>query len=106
MFSANSAHFGRMTHIRVGQLTFIGSDNGLVPEQLQAIIRTNAGILLIRNSGTNFSDILSEMSIFSFKKMHLKMSSAKYDVLICIYGQEDYELLITTSIEVFHGKST
>ena len=82
MFSANSAHFGRMTHIRVGQLTFIGSDNGLVPEQLQAIIRTNAGILSIRNSGTNFSDILSEMSIFSFKKMHLKMSSAKYENVV------------------------
>ena len=44
----------------------------------QAIIWTNAGILLIRTLGTNFSEILSEIHAFSFKKMHLKMSSAKW----------------------------
>ena len=55
----------------------IGSDNGLSPFWCQAIIRTNAGILLIGNLGTNFSESLSETHTFSFKKMHLKMSSAK-----------------------------
>ena len=44
----------------------------------QAIIWTNAGILLIRTLGTNFSEILSEIRAFSFKKMDLKMSSVKW----------------------------
>ena len=34
-------------------------------------------ILLIRTLGTNFSEILGKIHSFSFKKMHLKMSSAK-----------------------------
>ena len=42
-----------------------------------AIIWTYAGIVLIRPSGTNFSEILIEIDVFSFNKMHLKMSSAK-----------------------------
>ena len=65
-----------MTHICVSKLTIIGSDNGLSPGWRQAIIWTNAGILLIRTLGTNFSEILSEIHAFWFKKMHLKMSSA------------------------------
>ena len=67
-----------MTHICVNKLTTIGSDNGLSPDRRQAIIWTNAGILLIRTLGTNFSDFLSEIQAFSFKKMHLKMSSGKW----------------------------
>ena len=51
-------HWGRVTHICVGKLTIIGSDNGLSPVRRQAIIWTNAGILLIRPLGTNFSEIL------------------------------------------------
>ena len=70
-------HWGRVTHICVGKLTTIGSDNGLSPGRRQAIIRTNAGILLIRPLGTNFSEFLVEILIFSFKKMRLKVSSAK-----------------------------
>ena len=66
-----------MTHICVSKLTIIGSDNGLPPDRRQAIICTNAGIWLIRTLGTNFSEILGEIHSFSFKKMHLKMSSAK-----------------------------
>ena len=38
-------------HICVGKLTIIGSDNGLSPRRRQAIIWTNAGILLIRPLG-------------------------------------------------------
>ena len=41
-------HRGRVTHICVSDLIIIGSDNGLSPGRRQAIIRTNAGILLIR----------------------------------------------------------
>ena len=67
---------GRVTHICVSKLTIIGSDNGLSPGRCQAIIWTNAGMLLIWTLGTNFSEILNEIHAFSFKKMHLKMSSA------------------------------
>ena len=67
-----------MTHICVGKLTIIGSDNGLSPGRLQAIIWTNAGILLIEPLGTKFNEILIGIQIFSFTKMLLKMSSAKW----------------------------
>ena len=60
------------------KLTITGSDNGLLPGRRQAIIRTNAGILLIWALGTNFNEIWSEIHTVSFKKMHLKMSSAKW----------------------------
>ena len=70
-------HWGRVTHICVSKPTIIGSDNGLLPSRHQAIFWTNAGILLIRPLGTNFSEILIEIYTFSFKKMHLKMSSGK-----------------------------
>ena len=71
-------HWGRATHICVGKLTIIGSDNALSPGRRQAIICTNAGILLIGPSGTNFGEILIEIYTFSFKKMRLKGSSAKW----------------------------
>ena len=71
-------HWGRVTHIYVSELTITGSDNGLSPGRRQAIFWTNAGILLIRTLGANFSEILSAIHAFSFTKMHLKMSSAKW----------------------------
>ena len=61
-------HWGRVTHICVSKLTIIGSDNGLLPGGRQAIIWTNAGIMLILPLGTNFSEILIEIITFSFKK--------------------------------------
>ena len=70
-------NWGRMAHICVSKLTIIGSDNGLSPGRRQAIIWTNARILLIGPLGTNFSEILLDIHTFPFKKMHLKMSSGK-----------------------------
>ena len=67
-------YWGRVTHICVSKLTIVGPDNDLSPARRQAIICTNAGILLIRTLGTN----LTEIDIFSFAKMHLKISSAKW----------------------------
>ena len=67
-----------MTYICVGELAIIGSDNGLAPGRRQAIIRTKAGILLIEPLRTNFSEISIEIHTFSFKEMHLKMSSGKW----------------------------
>ena len=71
-------HWGRVTHICVSYLTIIGSNNGLSPGRRQAIIWTNAGILLIGTLRTNFSEIISEIHTFLLKKMHLKTSSAKW----------------------------
>ena len=42
------------------------------------VIVKNAGLLSIGNLRTNLSEILSEIYTFSFKKMHFKMSSAKW----------------------------
>ena len=53
-------------------LTTIGSDNGLLPRRRQAIIYTNAGILLTSPLGTNSSQI--PIGNHTFKKIHLKMS--------------------------------
>ena len=83
-------HWGRVTHICVSKLNIIGSDNGLSPSRRQAIIWINTEILLIWPLGTNFSEMLIEIHTFSFKKMHVKMLSAKrwsfclgLNVLIC-----------------------
>ena len=71
-------HWGRITHVCLRKLTVIGSDNGLLPGRCQAIIWTNAGLLLIEPIGTNFCEILIEMYTFSVMKMYLKMSSGKW----------------------------
>ena len=77
MFNSLLTHWGWVTHICFNKIFILGSDNGLSPGRRQAIIKTNAGILLIWPLGTNFSEILIEINTFSFKKMHLKMSSGK-----------------------------
>ena len=58
--------------------TIIGSDNGLSPDQRQAIILTNAGILLIEPLGTKFSQMIIDIHKFSSNNMHLKLLSAKW----------------------------
>ena len=72
-----STHWGRVTHICVGKLTIIGSNNGLLPERRQVIIWTIVGILLIGPLGTNFGEMLIEIQTFLLKKICLKMLSAK-----------------------------
>ena len=54
-------HWGQVTNISVSEITIIGSDNGLSPGRHQAIIWTNAEILLIGPLETNVSEILSEI---------------------------------------------
>ena len=60
-----------MTHICISKLSVVGLDNGLSPDQRQAIIWTNVGILLIGPLATNFSEILIEIR-------RLKMASWKW----------------------------
>ena len=70
-------HWGRVTHICDSKLTIIGSDKGLASGRRQAIIRSNAGMLLNGHIGTNFSEIVIEIPTFAFKKTYFKMPSAK-----------------------------
>ena len=66
-------HWDRVMHICVSKLTIIGSDNGLSPGRRQAIIWSNAGILLIGPFGTNFRDILIEIHIYFFREDALEI---------------------------------
>ena len=74
-------HWGRATHICVSNSTLIASDNGLSPGRCQAIIWTSAGILSIGPLAINCSEILIKIQIFSYTKMYLKLSSAKWRLL-------------------------
>ena len=81
-------HWGRVMYTCVDNLTIIGSDNGLSSDYLN-----HAGILLIVPLGTSFSEILIKIHTFQFKKMYLKMTSAKWqpfclglNVLMCTGG--------------------
>ena len=73
--SVLSTHWCCEMHCASVITAIIGSDNGLSPVQHQAIICTNAGLLSIGPLGRNFTEICIEIQTFSFKKMHLKMSS-------------------------------
>ena len=71
-------HWGWVMHKCVSKLSIIGSDNGLSPGSRQAIIWTNAGILLIGPLGMNSEFFFIKTDAFSFRKTHLKKSSAKW----------------------------
>ena len=60
----------------------IGSGNGLSPDRRQAITWTNADLLSIGLLGTYFSEIWIGILSFSFKKMQLKMLSAKMSAIL------------------------
>ena len=68
----------RVTQICVANLAIIGLDNGLSPGLHQAIIWTNAARLLIVPFETIFGEFLVVIQTCSSKKMHLKMSFAKW----------------------------
>ena len=78
MLYLSLTHWGQLTHTCVSKLTVVGSDNDLSPGRDQTIIWTSAGILLTGPLGTNFSEILIEINIFSFKEMHLKISPGNW----------------------------
>ena len=93
-------------HIYVGNLTIIASDNGLAPGWCQAIIWTNAGILLIRPLGINFSEILIKIHTFSFYETHLKMSSVKRRPSFLSLNMIIYDLSTTDDHEEEEGNET
>ena len=69
-------HWGRVTHICISKLTIIGLDNGLLPGWCQAIIWTNARILLIGPIPRNFNEILIKIHTFSFRPQCVKNMDA------------------------------
>ena len=71
-------HWGRVTNICVSKLTSIGSDNGLSPGPCQAIIWTNAGIVLFGHLGTNFDEIVTKIIHFYLIKCILEMPSREW----------------------------
>ena len=100
-----SSHSGRVTHICVDNLTITGSNYGLSPGRRQAIIWTNARILLIGPLGTSFSEILIAIATFSFKNMHcicrlengghfVSASMCLYSNLHYVYGNLLYEYMV------------
>ena len=107
------------TYICVSKLTSIGSDTDLLPGWCQAIILTNAGILFVGPMETNFSEIIIKIYTFSFKKIHLKMSSGKCWPFclslnvskvandLCSYTQQSLiDIPIYTRIYLFHYVSS
>ena len=85
-----------MTHLCVGNLTIIGPDNGLAPARRQAIIWTNAGILLIGPVETKFNAILSELVAFLFKKIRLNVMPFCLD--LNMLKQKRFSVSVTDSI--------
>ena len=71
-----------MTHICIDNLTIIDSDNALSPGGRQAIIWTNAGIVLIGSLGTNFSEISIEIITFSVKKNAFESAVCKTGAIL------------------------
>ena len=73
-FSCSSNYCSLLT--QYGILVTIG--DGLSPFRCQAITWTKSDWLLSRSNRTELNDILFEILKLSFKKMHFKMSSAKF----------------------------
>ena len=71
LFPLFLTHWGRVTHICFGELTIIGSDNGLSPGWRQAIIWTNAGALSIGPLG-NF-----------YRNSYFFIQENKFDFVVC-----------------------
>ena len=74
-------HWGRVTHICVGRITISGSDNGLSPGRRQAIIWTNAGILLIRCLGTGLGS-----NTYLYLQIQIQIQIRRICICICIWS--------------------
>ena len=70
--------WGRVTHICVGNSTIIGSDNGLSPGRAPSHYLNQCWNIVNRTLGNKLQWNLNAIETFSFKEMHLKLSSAKW----------------------------
>ena len=98
-------HWGWVMHKCVSKLTISGSDNGLSPGGSQAIISTNAAILLTEPLGTKFGEILMEIHTFSVKKMHLKMLFAIWRPFCLSFNVLSYGDLLMVRHQSHQGNS-
>ena len=88
-------------HICVGELGqhYFRQFNGLSPVQLQAVIWTNADLLSIGHLITNFREIRIQIRRFSFKKTHLKISSAKWRPFCSGEDETDCKVVANMNLE-------
>ena len=107
-------HWGRVTHICVGNLTIIGSNNGLSAGRRQAIIWTNAGILLIGPWGTQkfnrysnifiqqnaFENVVCEMASILSRPQCVKPQICWHstDILLIVSSESDTQILLSPGI--------
>ena len=71
-----------MTHICVSNLIIIGSDNGLVAWMAPRHYLNQCWNIVNWTLGNKFQLNLNQNYAFSFKKMHLKMLSAKMAAIL------------------------
>ena len=77
-------HWRWMMPICIGKLIIIGSDNGLSLGKATSHYLNQRWLIV---NWTNFSEIRNEILTFSFKQLHLKLSSAK---MAAILSQPQY----------------
>ena len=88
----SSTRWGQVTHLCVRKLTIIGSGNGFSPGQRQAMVCLNIVDL------THFSEILTGIYTFPFKKMHLIMSFGILSQPQCV--NDPYKSLMLNELTV------
>ena len=65
----------QLCYMALTNQALIGSDNGLLPVQPQAITETNAHLMVTGSSWTNTSEIWIKVYKFHVWKMHLMISA-------------------------------
>ena len=92
-------------YICVSKLSIAGSNNGLSPDQHQAIIWNKAGTLWIRTLGKNSSETLIEIHTFLFKKICFTLSSGNWrpfclgrNVLVSKMNWEVYRICFSRNL--------
>ena len=88
-------YWGRMTPACVNNLTFIGSGNGLSPGRYQAIVWTNARILLIKPLRTNFSKISIEILYIFIQENTFEYTVRKMGAVLSRSECVNYEVMIS-----------
>ena len=78
MFIYIVTHWSRATHLCVSNLTINGFRSWLVGWPAPSHYLNRCWNIINWPLAINFSESLSEIQIFSFKKMHLEMASAKW----------------------------
>ena len=92
--SFNSLNWASQICVSKSQAIF-GANNGLSPVRRQAFVATSYGVLLFGLSGKKLSEIWMKRQQFSFRKMYMKMPSAKWRPF-CL----DLNLLIYSTLEM------